>query len=200
MTTTTTDTAAPRPTPEHLFLQGVHAWLTTLGDPADTDLNATPARVLRALREFTAGYGEDPADHLNRTFAVPHSGDPIYVTDVPFTSLCAHHLLPFTGHATIAYQPALGAPVVGLSKLPRVLDVYARRLQSQEQLTQQVTTALDNHLKTDGSACILRSEHGCLAHRGAKKPGTRMVTTTYTGVFRDPAARAELHALTRTGG
>ncbi|XVV34977.1 GTP cyclohydrolase I [Streptomyces sp. CA-100214] len=179
------------------LVHGVRAWLTNRGlDPDSTDLADTPHRVLRALNEMTAGYDQDPAEHLARTFDVQHNGGTIVVTGVSFSSLCAHHLLPFTGHADIAYQPRPGHPVAGLSKLPRVLDVYARRLQTQEELTAQVTTALDQHLEPAGSACIIRSEHGCLAHRGARKPGARMVTASYTGIFRDdPQARADLHLL-----
>ncbi|MFF5422202.1 GTP cyclohydrolase I [Streptomyces sp. NPDC002409] len=179
------------------YRAGVRAWLTGRGlDPDSPALTDTPDRVLRALDEMTAGYDEDPAEHLARVFPVDHDGGPIMVTGVPFTSLCEHHLLPFTGHADIAYQPHPGDPVAGLSKLPRVLDVYARRLQTQEQLTRQVTTALDTHLSPVGAACIIRSEHGCLAHRGARKPGSVMVTASYTGRFLDdPQARAELHRL-----
>ncbi|MFJ1528269.1 GTP cyclohydrolase I [Streptomyces mirabilis] len=176
---------------------GVRAWLAARGlDPAAPDLVGTPDRVLRALNEFTAGYSEDPAHHLARTFPAQHAGTPIVVTGVPFTSLCAHHLLPFHGHADIAYQPAVGDPVAGLSKLPRVLDVYARRLQTQEDLTRQVVEALEEHLEPVGAACIIRSEHGCLAHRGARKPGSVMVTAAYAGIFLgDHQAREELHRL-----
>lgn len=187
--------SAARFTTPVTYTDGVRAWLVGRGlDPDSPNLVDTPARVLRALEEMTAGYDEDPAQILARTFPVDHSGTPVLVTGVPFTSLCAHHLLPFTGTADIAYQPAPGAPVAGLSKLPRVLDAYARRLQTQEELTHQVVTALDTHLKTLGSACVIRSEHGCLAHRGARKPGAVMVTTAYTGIFHDdPEARAALH-------
>ncbi|MFB8402191.1 GTP cyclohydrolase I [Streptomyces sp. NPDC055912] len=179
------------------YTEGVRAWMVASGlDPDSPALTDTPARVLRALAEMTAGYREDPAVHLARTFPVDHDGGPIIVTGVPFASLCEHHMLVFTGHADIAYQPRPGQPVAGLSKLPRVLDVYARRLQTQEQLTQQVTAALDLHLQPVGAACIIRSEHGCLAHRGARKPGSVMVTSSYTGAWRDSAeARAELHRL-----
>lgn len=198
-----THTTVPQPTGEEAALaaaaytHGIRRWLHTRGlDPDAPDLADTPLRVLRALNEMTAGYDEDPAQHLARTFPVDHDGSTILVTGVPFTSLCAHHLLPFTGTADIAYQPRPGTPVAGLSKLPRVLDVYARRLQTQEQLTHQVTTALDTHLDTLGSACIIRSEHGCLAHRGARKPGAAMVTASYTGRFlNDPQARDDLHRL-----
>lgn len=180
-----------------VFQDGVRAWLTARGiDHAHPEVVDTPDRVLRALAEMTAGYDEHPGKHLARVFPVDHPGTPIVVTGVPFTSLCAHHLLPFAGTADIAYQPHPEGLVAGLSKLPRVLDVYARRLQTQEQLTRQVTTALDEYLAPLGSACIIRSEHGCLAHRGARKPGSRMVTASYTGVFdKDPQARQDLHRL-----
>jgi GTP cyclohydrolase IA len=183
-----------------VFTEGLRAWLAANNlDPFHPSLVDTPARVLRALAEMTAGYTDDPAVHLARTFPVQYDGGPIVVTGVPFTSLCAHHLLPFTGTADIAYQPAPGAPVAGLSKLPRVLDVYAKRLQTQEELTTQVTAALDEHLGAAGSACVIRSEHGCLAHRGARKPGSVMVTASYTGQFlNDPQARHELQTLMRT--
>lgn len=184
-----------------ILADGLRAWFTARGlDPDGQALADTPARVLRALAEFTAGYDDDPAVHLARTFDVAHAGGPVLVAGVPFTSMCEHHLLPFTGTATIAYLPAAGSPVVGLSKLARVLDVYARRLQTQEQITRQITDALDKHLAPIGAACLLRSEHGCLAHRGARKPGAVMVTASWTGVYdRDPAARAELLAIAATG-
>lgn len=182
---------------EALFAIGLRGLLEQLGvDPDGGDVADTPARWVRALREMTAGYGQDPAEYLARTFEVAHADEMIVVTGVPFTSLCAHHLLPFAGTAAIAYVPGAGAPVVGLSKLPRVLDVYARRLQSQEQITVQVTTALDTHLETRGSACLLRAVHGCMAHRGVRKAGAAMVTSSLTGVFRDDAAaRAEFLAM-----
>ncbi len=185
---------------EQALAGGITAWLSARGlDPESAELADTPQRVVAALAEFTAGYDQDPAVHLARTFPVEHSGQPIVVTDVPFTSLCGHHLLPFSGTATIAYLPAPGAPVAGLSKLPRVLDVYACRLQTQENLTRQVATALDTHLDIRGSACLIRSVHGCLAHRGARKPGAAMVTASYTGVFlTDRQSRADLHALINT--
>ncbi|RLU81118.1 GTP cyclohydrolase I FolE [Streptomyces griseocarneus] len=185
---------------EEALAASITAWLSARGlDPHSAELADTPRRVVAALAEFTAGYDQDPAEHLARTFPVEHSGQPIIVTGVPFTSLCGHHLLPFSGTATIAYLPTPGAPVVGLSKLPRVLDIYARRLQTQENLTQQVTAALDTHLDALGSACLIRSVHGCLAHRGAHKPGAAMVTASYTGVLRsDRHIRADLHALINT--
>ncbi|AXE76033.1 GTP cyclohydrolase I [Streptomyces atratus] len=195
--TPVSDAPAARRKTVQAYRQGLRSWLAGRGlDPDSPALTDTPDRVLRALEEMTAGYDEDPAEHLARVFPVDHDGGPIMVTGVPFTSLCEHNMLPFTGHADIAYQPRPGQPVAGLSKLPRVLDVYARRLQTQEQLTRQVTATLDTHLQPVGSACVIRSEHGCLAHRGARKPGSVMVTASYTGTFRDdPEARAELHRL-----
>lgn len=187
--------------PDDLFKDGIRSWLLSRGlDPASPALLDTPGRVLAALNEFTAGYADDPAAHLKRVFDVERPDQPIAVSGVPFTSLCEHHILPFSGTAMIAYWPAPGAPVAGLSKLPRVLDTYARRLQTQERLTKQVTDALDTHLDTLGSACVLRSEHGCLAHRGARKPGSVMTTASYTGVFRTESdVRSDLWALLRDG-
>lgn len=183
-----------------MIRQGMELLFEELGlDPASPSLSGTPDRWLRALTEFTAGYDLDPAALLGRTFPVERSGQMIVVCGVPFTSVCEHHLLPFTGTALIAYQPSPGAEVVGLSKLPRLLDLYARRLQTQEQLTFQVTSALEKYLDITGAACAIRSEHGCLAHRGARKPGSVMVTSSYTGVFEnDPLVRRELHAMTRS--
>jgi GTP cyclohydrolase I len=187
-------------TAHNLFVSGLRTWFAGRGlDPDSEALAGTPARMLRALEEFTAGYALDAGELLERTFDVERGGQPIAVTGVEFTSVCEHHLLPFTGTADIAYLPTPGARVAGLSKLPRVLDVYARRLQTQEQLTKQVTDALDKHLDTLGSACVIRSEHGCLAHRGARKPGAVMVTASYTGVFLDdPQQRADLFDLIGT--
>lgn len=166
-------------------------------DPNGEALEGTPDRWIRAFEEFTSGYGEDPEKILGRTFEVEHSGYPISVTNVPFTSVCEHHLLPFSGYAMISYMPS-GGRVVGLSKLPRLLDVYARRLQTQEQITKQVTDALDTYLQPYGSACVIGSEHGCLANRGARKPGAVMVTGSFTGIYDDPATRRDL--LGMTGG
>lgn len=179
------------------FTEALRDWFTGRGlDPDCEALTGTPDRMLRALEEFTAGYDVDPGEFLARTFDVDHPGQPIAVIGVEFTSVCEHHLLPFTGTADIAYLPAPGARVAGLSKLPRVLDAYARRLQTQEQLTKQVTDALDKHLDTLGSACVIRSEHGCLAHRGARKPGSVMVTASFTGIYLDDREqRADLFDL-----
>jgi GTP cyclohydrolase I len=191
MSITTPDAA------RHRLMTGMAAWMASKGlDPDGPALSGTPARMVAALDELTAGYREDPAAVLTATFDVDRSDDMIIVTGVPFVSVCEHHVMPFTGTACVAYIPTPGAPVVGLSKLARLVDVYARRLQVQETLTHQVTRALDDHLSTQGSACVIRAAHGCMTHRGARKAGSAMVTASYTGVFRtDPAMRAELHAL-----
>ncbi|WP_158884031.1 GTP cyclohydrolase I [Amycolatopsis anabasis] len=180
---------------------GIRSWLADRGlDPDDPNLRDTPGRVARAWAELTSGYDQDPETVLSRTFPVDRSDGMIAVTGVPFTSCCAHHLMPFTGTATIAYLPVAGAPVVGLSKLPRLLDIFAHRLQVQEQLTYQVTDALDTHLKTEGSACLVRAEHGCMTQRGVRKPGASMLTTSVTGRFAtDPELRAQLMALHQGG-
>jgi GTP cyclohydrolase I len=179
---------------------GIAVLLRYLGyDPNTTGLMDTPARVVRSFLELTRGRYEDAGIHLSRVFA-EHDGEThdelIACTGIPFTSLCEHHLLPFTGTATVAYIPAPGAPVVGLSKLARVVDVFARRLTIQERVTHQITDALTEHLETIGVAAVLTSQHSCLSLRGACKPGARMVTSSMQGVFRtDPCVRAELLAL-----
>lgn len=180
---------------------GIRSWLAERGlDPEDPGVRDTPDRVLRAWNELTAGYAEDPEAVLARTFPVERGDGMIAVTDIPFTSICEHHLMPFTGTAIIAYLPIAGAPVVGLSKLPRLLDVYARRLQVQERLTWQVTDALDAYLKTDGSACVVRAEHGCMTQRGVRKAGAVMVTSSFTGRFQtDAEVRASFLALQNGG-
>lgn len=184
--------------------QAVATLLAYLGyDSAEPGLAETPDRVVRSLLELTAGQHQDPASHLARVFASEgeHHDEVIALTGISFTSLCEHHMQAFTGTATVAYAPAPGAPVVGLSKLARVVDVYARRLTMQERITQQITDALSEHLDTVGTAAILSGRHACLGLRGALKPGAVMVTSSLTGIFRtDQAARAELFALRAEGG
>lgn len=180
-----------------MFRDGLRGILASLDiDPDGDAVRDTPDRWLRALREMTTGYQVDVEAVLSRTFDIQHGGDMVVLRDIPFTSLCAHHLLPFHGRGAVAYIPAPGARLVGLSKLARVLDAYARRLTSQEEITAQVTAALDRHLQTQGSACVLVATHGCMAHRGVMKPGADMVTSSLTGAFREnPETRAEFMAL-----
>lgn len=172
--------------------------LAALGIGCDTDgTQETPERMVKALVELTAGLRQDPDRHFARTFPPP-SPDPglIIVPGVPFVSLCEHHMLAFTGHATVAYLPAPAARIVGLSKLARVVEAYAARPQLQERLGDQIVAAIGEHLEVQGAACIIRSVHSCTTLRGARATGSTMVTSHLSGVFRDDAAiRAELLAL-----
>jgi GTP cyclohydrolase I len=184
----------------HVDAQGaVRALLAHVGEDADRPgLVDTPRRVLDAYSEMTAGYAIDPAALLARTFE--QEGQSCYsgivaLRDVPFTSLCEHHLMPFTGYASVAYICPPDAPLVGLSKLARLVDCYALRLQVQERMTAQIVDALVEHLEPDGAACVVRAEHSCLALRGARKAAP-MVTSELRGAFfHDAKAREELMAL-----
>jgi GTP cyclohydrolase I len=159
--------------------------LAALGIPCDTESTAgTPERYVRALAELTAGQHADPARHLQVTFAPP-SDEPglIVVTGVAFTSVCEHHLLPFTGRATVGYLPAPGARIVGLSKLARLVTELAARPQVQERLGDQVVTAIGKHLTSLGAGCVIRSTHACLALRGVRAAGAEMVTVHLRGAL-----------------
>lgn len=184
-------------TDEAAAVAGIRALLRLIGeDPDRPGLEDTPRRVINAYRELCTPPDGDVAHHLARTFQPDGPIDSmIAVGPIDFTSVCEHHLLPFTGHAWVAYLPA--GRVVGLSKIPRTVHHYAKRPQIQERLTQQITTALDTHLDTNGSACVIRSAHSCMSLRGVRATGASMVTSSLTGAFRDdPAARAEFMALT----
>jgi GTP cyclohydrolase IA len=166
----------------------------------DDGMVDTPARVVRALLEMTGGEWEDPAPLLARTFPAAGGSDNdelVVQTGIEFVAVCEHHLMPFSGTATVAYLPERGAAVVGLSKLARVVDIYARRLTMQERMTRQITAALDANLETMGSACIIRATHACMGFRGVRKPHAVTVTSSLTGVLRDePQTRSELLSLT----
>ncbi|RGD62053.1 GTP cyclohydrolase I FolE [Kitasatospora xanthocidica] len=172
--------------------------LAALGIPCDTESTAaTPRRMAKALAELTAGVRLDPARHLAVTF--PPEGERaglIAAVDVPFTALCEHHVLPFTGRAAVAYLPTPGARIVGLSKLARLVQEFAARPQVQERLGQQVVDALGAHLDIQGAGCLIRSQHACMTARGARAHGAAMVTTHLTGALHaDLARRAEVLAL-----
>lgn len=169
-------------------------------DPDRNGLVDTPARVLRALRELTQGYALDPAHVLARRFEqdddAPAYQGIVLLRDVPFASTCEHHLLPFIGTASVAYIPQVGGTIVGLSKLARLVDLYAQRLQVQERMTVQIVTAIERHLAPRGAACMIRAEHSCMNLRGVKKHTGGMVTSELRGLFFDDArAREELMAL-----
>jgi GTP cyclohydrolase I len=176
------------------------AMLTALGIFCTTDDTMdTPARLVGALAELTSGLLLDPARHLAVTFEAPSADPPmVIVPGIPLVSVCEHHLLPWTGTATVAYLPA--GRIVGLSKLARVAQEYAARPQVQERLGDQIVAALDKHLDTRGAACMIRAVHTCMTLRGAKAAGAAMVTSHLTGRFRDDtAARSEFLTLAAGG-
>jgi GTP cyclohydrolase IA len=166
-------------------------------DPTREGLVDTPKRVVSAYEELYAGYNERPADVLDRTFTETGGYDDlVLVRDIPFHSHCEHHMMPFFGKAHVAYMPV--ERVVGLSKLPRLIDVFARRLQTQEHLTSQIVTAIEDILKPRGVAVMLEAEHMCMSLRGVQKPGSQTITTQFTGLFRDdPAEQVRFFTLVR---
>ena len=158
------------------------AWIGD--DPTREGLRETPQRFVRAYEEFFRGYKEKAEDALDRTFGeIGHFDDMVVVRDIPFYSHCEHHMMPIIGRAHVAYFPI--ERVVGLSKIARVVDMYARRLQTQEHLTSQIVAAIDENLKPRGVALMIEAEHLCMAMRGVQKEGVTTVTTQFTGVFRD---------------
>ena len=200
-----TDAGPPRTADEAIrpSREEVEAAVRTLirwaGDNPDREgLRDTPRRVASAFEDFYAGYRLDPADALERTFEDLGTYDDIVVVRaIPFYSHCEHHMVPFVGKAHVAYYP--GEKVVGLSKLARVVDVFARRLQTQERLTGQVVQAIDEALKPRGIAVMIEAEHQCMTLRGAQKHGASTVTTQFTGVFRDdPAEQLRFLTLVRS--
>ena len=155
-------------------------------DPARQGLAGTPARVARAYEEWFSGYSEEPRDYLSRTFDEVAGYDEIVVLrDITFESHCEHHLAPIIGRAHIGYLPR--HRVVGISKLARLVDVYARRLQIQEKMTAEIASCLDAVLKPHGVAVVTEATHQCMTTRGIHKPGVTMVTSRMLGVFRDHA-------------
>lgn len=167
-------------------------------DPTREGLIDTPARVLRSLSEMTSGYDLDPADILARRFT--EACDEMVVVDgIEFVSLCEHHMLPFVGQAVVGYLP--DRHVVGLSKIPRLVECFARRLQVQERLTNQIAEALMTHVEPLGVGVVLRAHHSCMSCRGVRKATAQMVTSSMLGALRDkPEARAEFLALASVVG
>ena len=164
-------------------------------DPAREGLIDTPRRVARAWKEYCAGYGDDPAKHLERVFEEVGGYDEIVLLkDIPFQSHCEHHMAPIIGKAHIAYLPK--DHVVGISKLARVLHGFARRLQVQERLTAEVADCIWDNLKPQGVAVVIEASHACMTARGVRTPGVTMVTSRMMGVFRDDErSRKEVLAL-----
>ena len=179
--------------------EAVRTLLTWAGDnPNREGLRDTPARVTKAYAEFFSGYNFDPAEHLERTFEeVQGYNDIVLLRDITFQSHCEHHVVPITGTAHVAYLPS--ERVVGISKLARVVDGFARRLQTQETMTAQIARCIEQALQPRGVAVIIKAQHQCMTTRGVNKPGVAMVTRTMTGVFdSDPVMERRLMDLIHT--
>jgi GTP cyclohydrolase IA len=178
--------------------QAVETLLSYIGENPDREgLLDTPRRVVEAFDELYQGYHQCPAEVLNRTFGETAGYDDfVLVRDIEFTSQCEHHMMPFYGKAHIAYTPI--ERVVGLSKLARLTDIFARRLQTQEHLTAQIAAAIDEILKPRGVAVMIEAEHTCMSVRGVAKHGAMTFTSRYTGMFRDnPAEQARFLSMVR---
>lgn len=172
--------------------------LLGIGEDPDRDgLTDTPARVARMYQEVFAGLGRDPHEPLSTRFAIGHQ-ELVLVRDIRFHSMCEHHLLPFTGVAHVGYIPN-GETVTGLSKLARVVDLFARRPQVQERLTTQIAEALMDDLRAAGAIVVLEAEHMCMTMRGARAEGSRTVTSAVRGMLREGATRAEAMSLIMRG-
>ncbi len=188
-------TGADRPTDAEARA-AVEALLRYIGeDPAREGLRDTPDRVIRAMREHFAGYGQEPEAYLRKVFEEVEGYDElVLVSDIEVMSHCEHHMVPFVGKAHVAYIP--NGRVVGLSKIARVVDVYAKRLQVQEKLTSQIAQALDTILRPQGVAVIMQCQHFCMCYRGVRKPGSWTTTSRLLGAFmHESAARMELLTL-----
>jgi GTP cyclohydrolase I len=160
-------------------------------DPHRDGLQKTPGRVARMYEELFAGFGESPADHLEVTFAADHD-EMVMVRDIPFASLCEHHMVPFMGRAHVAYIPGSDGRITGLSKLARLVDGFAKRLQVQERMTSEIADAIEVALDPKGVLVVVEAEHLCMSMRGVKKSGTSTVTSAVRGLFRsDTATRFE---------
>ncbi|MFJ7060114.1 GTP cyclohydrolase I FolE [Streptomyces griseobrunneus] len=163
-------------------------------DPDREGLRETPGRVARAYKEILAGLRQEPEDVLTTTFDLGHD-EMVLVKDIEIMSLCEHHLLPFHGVAHVGYIPADTGKITGLSKLARLVDVFARRPQVQERLTTQVADSLMRILEARGAIVVIEAEHMCMSVRGIRKPGAKTITSAVRGQLRAPATRAEAMSL-----
>lgn len=163
-------------------------------DPEREGLRDTPARVARSYAELLSGLSEDPVETLSRTFDVGHD-EFVLVKDIELWSMCEHHLVPFSGSAHVGYIPQEDGHVTGLSKLARLVDVYARRPQVQERLTTQIADTVSAVLNPRGVIVVVEAEHLCMTMRGVRKPGAKTVTSAVRGQLREPATRAEAMGL-----
>ena len=174
--------------------KAVREMLLAVGEDVEREgLKKTPERVARMYAELLAGMHEDPKEHLLSVFSENYD-EIVLLRNIPFYSICEHHLMPFIGKAHVAYLPS-GA-ILGISKLARIVDCFARRLQAQERLTYQIADFIMNNLKTQGVAVVLEASHSCMTIRGIKKPGSAMVTSAVRGIFKkDPKTRNEVMSL-----
>jgi GTP cyclohydrolase I len=172
--------------------------LAAVGEDVEREgLKGTPSRVARMYAELLAGMREDPKKHLRSVFTEEYN-EIVVLRDIPFYSICEHHLLPFIGSAHVAYLPS--GVVLGVSKLARIVDTFARRLQAQERLTYQIADFIMDRLKPRGVAVVLEASHSCMTIRGIKKPGSVMVTSALRGIFmKDPRSRNEVLSLMHKG-
>lgn len=182
---------------QELARKALRTLLEVIGEDPDREgLQETPDRVLRSWEEIFAGYCQDPAEILSTTFdEVEGYSEVVLLKEIPFHSTCEHHMLPFEGVAHVAYLPE--NRVVGLSKLARLVDCFARRLQIQERLTQSIAQALMEHLDARGAAVMIRAVHGCMTCRGVRKEGAAMVTVAFLGDYKTPEWRNEFFSMVR---
>jgi GTP cyclohydrolase I len=192
--------ALPKPKPADSIPELITALLGELGeDPGRAGLKSTPERVSRALRELTGGYRMRPEDVIADAVFDQDYDEMVVVKDIPFYSLCEHHMLPFFGFCNVGYLPK--GRVIGLSKIPRLIDVFAHRLQVQEKMTKEIAEALNNAVEPRGAGIVVEARHLCMEMRGAQKPGGHMMTSCMLGTFRkDPRTRAEFLALVKRPG
>jgi GTP cyclohydrolase IA len=193
------ESAGSRPTREQAEA-AVRTLLAFIGDdPTREGLLDTPRRVVSAYEELFSGYAVRSTDVLDRTFSeIGTYDDLVLIRDIPFNSHCEHHMMPFFGKAHVAYLPV--ERVVGLSKIARLIEIFARRLQTQERLSSQVVNAIDEVLKPRGVAVMIEAEHTCMSQRGVQKAGTTTVTTQFSGLFRnDPSEQLRFIQLVRNG-
>jgi GTP cyclohydrolase I len=189
------DGGATRPYDRQRAAAAVRELLVAIGEDPDRDgLRDTPDRVARSWHELTAGLRQRAEDVLATTFDLGHD-EFVLVKDLELWSICEHHLVPFTGVAHVGYIPAADGRITGLSKLARLVDVYARRPQVQERITTQVADALTRLLQPRGAIVVVEAEHLCMTMRGVRKPGARTVTSAVRGQLRDPATRSEAMSL-----
>ena len=174
--------------------KAVEEILIAIGEDAEREgIRRTPERVARMYTELLGGMREDPKEHLRGVFTENYD-EIVLLRDIPFYSICEHHLMPFIGSAHVAYLPS--GTVLGVSKLARIVDCFARRLQTQERLTYQIADFIMDSLKPQGVTVVLEASHSCMTIRGIKKPGSVMVTSALRGIFkRDPKSRSEVLSL-----